>query len=263
MELWAFKHPMRTEKMSDHILDGIKFIKKYYISIGYHERLLKKINKLSKKLHINLSLTPDDLVWMITVAYSFHDIGKIASPLYERILTGRGAPLHELFSSAILSITMNLHLTLKNQEKTLIIDSIYFAILLHHSAMRQLEDFKHIFKEIYGDAYYIYLPHNRALIFNQIIEKVSSIVNLSRTIPYVRKMKIPVANIFREYENKIAYWFGGYTPNKLLRYILETLVLSILHPLIMADNYAASIHSQNKIFPSWLEEYINSMNILV
>jgi len=239
--------------MYGHIKNGIEAIKKYYFRWRYQQYVARRISTL-----LGRKIDPDDITMAISLSYIFHDVGKIVEPFQGRIRKGRGAPGHEIISAYLTMMTLEEWQRLPE----LITRSITLAILLHMGAIRdllnateQLRRISHSFK----------LEAEVSREFNSIVEDCWFFNEIEPPLIPAKNLEFTTRDINRIL---IGRYIGKWIP--LMRDIpyeerfkpkITTTILAflILHPLLIADEYAVCQAVGREKMRRWASDFIRSL----
>jgi CRISPR-associated endonuclease Cas3-HD len=240
MKIYAYnKVGDRVETLERHITSGLYYMQEIYLKNMYHKHVAKRLN-----------ICEEDSINLLKIAYMLHDIGKVYDPFQTRIAEGYGAPGHEVLSSYMVIE----HCRLMDVN---LIRAMALAILLHHHAMRTLDE---AFIKFCNTEYFI-LPSERAEWLRRIIY-----VDILNALPSSLVSREVVNVLERELHRLI-------TPKSLegLGHAYAATYL-ILHPLMICDNLSAytagfeeeAIRVRDLDFSklrSWVREFLLSVGM--
>jgi CRISPR-associated endonuclease Cas3-HD len=246
ISLWARK----GQSLSEHISEMLIFYGKYFLNLGY-------IQRISKRLNINYNTFNTGLIDTIL----FHDIGKI---VFHESLNEYESPssfqYHEIMSSLILHLISNNYKLKKNYDlhkfsiNDLIVLSVHTAILSHLTTMGlriSIEALDKVYKKYINNS--------------SIREKLSEIIVLllEDIVEYVKndfpEFKSYINNIIKTIDSRIIVnnmEFLQYKQYKdvFMKYLLPIYLLAETKPLyvkvsiiatrylkilMLADNFSA------------------------
>ncbi|MHA1594227.1 MAG: hypothetical protein ACTSXX_05725 [Candidatus Baldrarchaeia archaeon] len=244
-KFYASYTPERKETLEDHIIYGMAFIKWKYLDKNYHKYLSARLK--SFYIEIDPYLSAD----IVMAAYFLHDSGKAFIPLQNNIKMGHGAPGHEVLSAILSLKSIKIVANIPEEVKRNLKNSIACAIILHMSALRSpIEGINVLLR----NKSYIF-SKNAARFFRNLVKKSSW---KWRGISFDFKEFQVNTDDIRQLINNIAPIFAVYKRNnrRFIPYFLLTNLL--VHPVIMADEFSASLAS-NKSPRPWAREFINSI----
>jgi len=255
--LYAWYGFDRKELLLDHIINGLKFIKYYYISLGFHKVVCKRLQLYFDQENIK----PDDIKLAMYLTYVSHDLGKASIKYQCNILNGKGAPGHELLSALIIydSLNKNKHLYFSNVHEEIKF-AIILAIIKHHSAMRPPMESIAKFHQVPAK-----FKHDAISEIHSIIRKAENITLTE--LPIEVKPNYSLSERKKFYKEVLRY-LNPVPRNEVERYKYQKITLLsslLLHPLMTADNYAAAIASKKKQseFRPFLREFMRTYDYVL
>lgn len=256
--LFAYnKKGERIETFEEHVINGVNLINKTYLKMGYAYLIMRRINAVS---HGQEKLDFEQIKWATITSYILHDVGKLFVPLQDRIREGSGAYGHELLSAIYTYDVLE-------GESSWLSKAISAAILSHHHALRRISDVaKQFYNEIQKHGFNsISLPNVHANSLRDLVFKISqdlpAISNLAYKI--VEKSYIP-----DELPHKVSQITLPLSKKITLEHNLVRTAFHLLaHPILTADNFAASLAAKKTSPESyrpkpWLNEYLMVSNSL-
>ncbi len=250
--IYAFKDEDCEETMREHILNGIDFIDRGFLRRGYHIYIAKRLHSLNLK-----EASPLDVKKAIAIAYIYHDIGKVLQPFQESILRGEGARSHEIFSSIIMFKNFREQSFFRCKA---LFNASLIAVLLHMSASRGnlVSEARLFMKRFSMDAKAgrLYIDKSSVDELNRIIGEAWCRLGLGDPVPIVgeRPLVISQQDIRVATATLIQLTYGK-SPS---HYQTMFSAISILHPLLLADCYAASIARKTKERRPFVDEFIEA-----
>jgi len=248
--LYAFKSKERTELLKDHIQVGLKVIRELYIDEGYHRHIARRVASVGAKLE---TWEAEAIIYM---AYIYHDSGKAVEPFQSMIRKGRGAPGHEVLSAYLAAVVLKRWCKFPEDVNV----GIPLAILLHMGALR------HYFESITilekrGLASF-QLTREAIQEFNQIIS-YSWPMDVSPPVIQEKDIKLrrnELLNFIKEeiFKGLPSLKYGRLKEESKRRWLLTYMVL---HPLLIADEYAVAKNTGQKPRP-WAKEFAETTRAL-
>ena len=250
--IYAFKDKDYEETMKEHILNGIDFIDKGFLRRGYHIYIAKRLHLLNLK-----EVSPFDVKKAIAIAYIYHDIGKALQPFQENILCGEGARSHEIFSSIIMFKNFREQSFFRCKA---LFNACLIAVLLHMSASRGnlISETRLFMKRFSMDAKAgrLYIDESSVDELNRIIGEAWHKLDLGDPVPIVRERPLIISQQDIE---KATIALLQLTYGKSPSYYQTMFsAISILHPLLLADCYAASIARKTEERRPFVDEFIEA-----
>ncbi|MHA1875175.1 MAG: hypothetical protein ACTSUC_01875 [Promethearchaeota archaeon] len=249
----------KNESMEDHIIKGLELIK-LWTKRNYGQKITT-LFQLNDKLIGELILIS---------AYIFHDIGK-GLTIYSK---GKSYWGHEYYSAylynecfnlepIIAQITLNQDFSLKEVEEGIKTAGALAISLHHHTMINRYNKIRHSEDETFQ------VSEDCWEVYNQIMKPDLLNSYLSEKDPRItrdlfRKIDNFKGKECKKYTDKILQAFSAIPlikpPTDYLKINLLQKVYSLLYPIMIADNYAATLNRGKHPFSAYKdEENINSI----
>ena len=261
--LYAFRDGEREELLKDHVEAGLEAIRTFYLDGGYHKFLISKLSTLG------VVLEPAQAEAVLLMAYTYHDLGKAVEPLQTRLRSGSGAPGHETLSAYLAASVMGLLNSIGDERWAGLPDVVSWgtvlAILAHMSALRDLMSSLTSLDQHYRPIKSFYFTR-------EAFEEVNSIIDECWDVEEIPPPLLPRAcmRVSREgledFVNKLGAELPRPGPGG--RYVsreealLRTLSYLVLHPLIIADEYAVAKNmGPRRGLRRWARDFVESVEL--
>ncbi len=208
MTIYAFKSENREESLANHVLNGLEIVRRLYEEKGYY-----------RLVSMRTDVSAEEFKWSVEAAITLHDVGKAYDRYQGNLLRGKGAPYHEVLSAYCVLKTV----------KGKLRDPVAFAILLHHHAMRDVATAVTNAEK--------FLPQNLVSSYWDDMKSIHEMLSLPQPPESVNPEDLDEV---LELTVRFQYESRNLLTHKPCN---VSLAYAILHPLITADIYAASLAS--------------------
>ncbi len=249
---YAFYRPgERVERLEDHIVEGLKAIRNYYLAEGYHHYVASRLRALG------IEVGPAEVKGALILSYAYHDIAKAAEPYQTNIMNEGGASGHEVVSAYVAYVALS-EGPLRLPE-TLMWASVK-AIALHMGAMRESpeqtvsERISKILRRVGRDAFT--MSEDVVSWFNGLLECHWHIDELPPPLLPGRELIISMRDLKLFVAKYLSPRLAGRS-----RFNAEDLAtLLLLHPLLVADEVAVAKNTCRGL-RRWAEGFIDSVKV--